>query len=163
MEKRRFRFNIIDLLIILVVVAVGLVAYLVFFKADPPAPVDEMEKAKIRYVLQVSQLSADFADNIEVGESVYDKDAGGVAGEIVAVDPKPYYYIGHDKVDGGQVRTLDEDYVNLYITVEADATVVDELYELVPAAYRVIFTRERITAIVQTIFDCVKSYAKKQK
>jgi len=130
MEKRRFRFNIIDLLIILVVVAVGLVAYLVFFKADPPAPVDEMEKAKIRYVLQVSQLSADFADNIEVGESVYDKDAGGVAGEIVAVDPKPYYYIGHDKVDGGQVRTLDEDYVNLYITVEADATVVDELYRV---------------------------------
>ena len=41
--------------------------------------------------------------------------------------------------------------------------VVDELYKLVPTAYRVIFTKEKITKIVQAIFDCVEEYAKKQK
>lgn len=41
--------------------------------------------------------------------------------------------------------------------------VVNELYLLIPSAYKLIFTRDRLEKIVQTIFDCIESYASKQK
>ena len=41
--------------------------------------------------------------------------------------------------------------------------VVEELYKLVPAAYKPFFTKEKLTEITQAIFNCVNDFAKKQK
>lgn len=128
MQKRKTVFNIIDALIIIFVVAVGLLAYFMFFRTSDTTDNAKKETVKIRYVLQVNELSAEFADNIKVDENVIDYGTHTSAGTVVAVDSENYVYVGHNKTTGEQKLTPMDDYVNLYITVEGDATLKDELY-----------------------------------
>lgn len=129
MQKRKTGFNIIDALIIILVVAVGLAAYFLFFRQEENTPEEiKLETSRVRYVLQINELPADYADNISVGESVIDYGTHTSAGDVVAVDFENYVYVGHNKTTGEQVLTPVEDYVNLYITVEGDATVYDQTY-----------------------------------
>lgn len=129
MQKRKSGFNIIDVLIILLVLAVGFGAYFLFFRSD--AAMDENvgdEKVKVRYVLQVSELPAEYKDNIKAGEPVIDCATHISAGDIVAVGSEDFVYVGHDKTTGEQKLTTVKDYVNLYITVEGEASLFKEMY-----------------------------------
>ena len=128
MQKRKTAFKIIDSIIIIFVVAAGLVAYFLFFNRDEANSDSNDEISRVRYVLQVNELSSDFSDNIKAGETVLDYGTHTSAGEVVAVDFENYVYVGHDKTTGEQVLTPVEDYVNLYITVEGDAVLEDEIY-----------------------------------
>lgn len=131
MQKRKSTFNIIDALIVLLVVAVGLGVYFLFFRQssdvveeDQPAP----QNARIRYVLQVSEIKNEYTDNIQIGEKVIEYGTRTSVGEVTAVGNEEYVYVGHDKTTGQQKLTPLKDYSNLYITVEGNATMKSELY-----------------------------------
>ena len=61
MQKKKALFNIIDALIIILVIAVFAGGYVMFFR-DRGTVTEESTK-KVRYVIQVSNLPAEFADN----------------------------------------------------------------------------------------------------
>ena len=129
MQKRKAVFNVIDVLIILIVLAAGVLAYFIFFRSSGGSN-EEKEISKVRYVLQINELPAEYADNIKVDENVIDYGTHTSAGKVVAVDFENYVYVGHDKTTGEQRLTVMEDYVNLYVTVEGDASVINELYHV---------------------------------
>ncbi len=129
MQKRKFTFNIIDALIIVLVLAVGLGAYLLFFRENSDAIEDAIaENVKIRYVLQVNELPAEYADNIQTGECVIDYGTHTSAGDVVAIGSEDFVYVGYDKTTGQQKLTPIKELVNLYITVEGEATMKNEMY-----------------------------------
>lgn len=150
MQKRKSSFNVIDALVILLVIAVGLGAYFLFFRKNSDV-IDEAsaESVRIRYVLQVNELSAEYADNVKVGECVIDYGTHTGAGNITAVGDEPYVYVGHDKTTGQQKLTTVEDYVNLYITVEGDATMKNELYYINDTA---VYVGRRLDMILPELF-----------
>lgn len=129
MQKRKSGFNIIDVLIILLVVAVGFAAYFLFFRSDAATERNgDEEKIKIRYVLQVSELPAEYADNIKEGECLIDYATHVSAGDVVAVGSEEFVYVGHDKTTGEQKLTPVKELTNLYITVEGEARMFKEMY-----------------------------------
>ena len=129
MQKRKFSFNIIDAVIIILVLAVGLGAYFLFFRENSGVIEDAIaENVKIRYVLQVNELSSEYADNVQVGDSMKDYGTNTIAGTVVAVGSEDYVYVGYDKTTGQQKLNPLKEYVNLYVTVEGEATMKNEMY-----------------------------------
>ncbi len=59
----------------------------------------------------------------------------------------------------GSINDAEEDGVD---GKEKMARVVNDLYSLVPVAYKMIFTKEFIEKLVQKAFDKIEEYAKKQ-
>ena len=128
MEKRKFRFNVIDALIILVVIAaVGVLAY-VF--ASEKGDTDEKigEKVKIQYVLQTTETREQFVKNITASDIIYDDESGKVLGTVVSVTDEPAYFTGTDNKNAVQVISEIEGKRNMFITVEADAEIQNSGY-----------------------------------
>lgn len=42
-------------------------------------------------------------------------------------------------------------------------TVIDQLYKLVPPAFKFVLTKKRLDVLVQLLFDKIEAYAKQQK
>ena len=71
MSKRKFRFNIIDALIILLVLAaVGVIGYVV--ASEKQAPEEVKQDKKIQYVIQITELKDEFTGNIKQGVTLYE-------------------------------------------------------------------------------------------
>lgn len=119
MQKKKASFNVIDALIIVLVVAVFAAGYIIFFKDEGSLGDDEL--FELRYVVQVTSLPEEFADNVKVGDTVFDSGTNTVAGTVVAVDHEQAIHVGHDSINGKQALTPIPNYVNLYITIEGDA------------------------------------------
>ena len=150
MQKRKFSFNIIDAVIIILVLAVGLGAYFLFFRENSGAIEDAIaENVKIRYVLQVNELPAEYADNIQVGECVMDYGAHASAGDVVAVGSEDYVYVGYDKTTGQQKLTPVKELVNLYVTVEGEATMKNEMYYINDTA---VYVGRRLDMMMPDLF-----------
>ncbi|MBE6708166.1 MAG: DUF4330 domain-containing protein [Ruminococcaceae bacterium] len=129
MQKRKFSFNIIDAVIIVLVLALGLGVYFLFFRENSGAIEDAIaENVKIRYVLQVNELPCEYVDNIQVGECVMDYGTRTSAGDVVAIGSEDFVYVGYDKTTGQQKLTPVKELANLYITVEGEATMKNEMY-----------------------------------
>ena len=71
MSKRKFRFNIIDALIILLVLAaVGVIGYVVASEKQAPEEVKQ-DKKNTQYVIQITELKDEFTGNIKPGGDPY--------------------------------------------------------------------------------------------
>ncbi len=118
LEKKNHRFNIIDLLIILVVVVAAVLlakSFLLDMKGD-----SQGEKVNLQYVIETDMLSEDLADNVSVGDSVYDYESGKVIGTVTACDVRNATHVGMSDA-GVQVVSDIVGYRSLYITVESSA------------------------------------------
>lgn len=121
MAKRKFRFNAIDAIIILIVLAAVAVFGYVFMsdkttEEDPPA-----EKVKIQYVLQTYETRERYVNNIAPSDILYEDETGKVLGTVVSVTDEPAYFTGTDNKNSVQVISEIEGKRNMFITVEAEA------------------------------------------
>lgn len=129
MQKRKSAFNVIDALIIILLAMAAAGAYFLFFGSGGMGFDNGSGKAeRIRYVLQINELPIEYSDNIKEGETVIDGGTTTAAGTVVAVDFKNSVYVGYDKATGEQKLTTLDEYVDLYITVEGDAKVKDNIF-----------------------------------
>lgn len=119
MEKKKHRFNIIDLVIIAAVVAIGalLVKSFIFDARND----NKAEKVNLQYVIETDMLSEDLADNVKVGDAVYDYVSGRKIGQVTACDVRNATHIGMSD-SGAQVISDVVGYRTLYITVEGQAS-----------------------------------------
>ncbi|MBE6562702.1 MAG: DUF4330 domain-containing protein [Ruminococcaceae bacterium] len=119
MEKKKHRFNIVDLVIILVVLgAAALLLRSFVFNAGGDA---EGKKINLQYVIETDMISEDLADNVKAGDAVYDYESGRMIGTVTACDIRNATHVGMS--DGGvQVVSDIVGYRSLYITVESPAT-----------------------------------------
>lgn len=127
MEKKKIRFNIIDVLIIvLVLAAMGVIGYVLLAERGDVVP--QNEKVKINYVLMVTEMRAIYAENVKVGDEVYDQESNKYIGKVIQVSTTASKRTGTDRKTGEQVISELENRRDLYITVEAEADHVDNSY-----------------------------------
>ena len=127
--KRRGKsaVNVIDVLLILIILAVGAVlAYVFVFSGRGEAHVPQMHT--VRYVVELKNIRNEFAGHITVGEKAIDSVAMYNIGTVVAYEEKDATYIGTDLIRGEPVVSAYPERKNLYVTIEAQAYLDDNAY-----------------------------------
>lgn len=116
-KKRNYKFNIIDLvLIIAILVSLGAIIYASF-----GAIVTDSERITVRYTVEVPEIRTDFVSKAQEGDTVRDYKTGDSLGKIVSVSANPAKHTGTDSA-GALVITEIADYKTMYVTVEASVT-----------------------------------------
>ena len=132
MRKRKMKFNIMDVLILLAIAAVAAVILYVFVFSEN-TPMDSLGKAqatKITYVIEVTGVDDALSDNISVGETLIDASTKMNIGTIVAVESQPYVYLGKNITAGTMELTTVDNKSTIYVTVEANATLSGISYNI---------------------------------
>ena len=113
--KRIGKFNIIDIIAVLLILAVVVFAgYKLMNRGSGSA--GEIEKVKITYVVRVENVAKELYDTCQAHLPSKLMASGAlVGGEIVSVEKTPYYVLGPD---GQWVE--DPDHVNLYLTATTE-------------------------------------------
>lgn len=123
MHKSKVKFNLMDALVLLVLVVV-VAALLYIFVWSEQYSVDALtgtESVHVSYVVEITGLYEDYQDKISVGDKPIDSSKKTALGVITALETRPYMYTGSNLHDGTMVLSTVEDYVNMYVTIEADA------------------------------------------
>lgn len=119
------KFNIIDLLFILVIIVAVLATVFKFgFSANKDATV---ASDMIEYVLKAEKVRMFTIDAFEIGDTVYDDESSKAIGVIKNVEYKPceqYFY----KNDGTIVKNVMPERYDAYVTIECDARISDDGY-----------------------------------
>ena len=113
--KRIGKFNIIDIIAVLLILAVVVFAgYKLMNRGSGSAA--EVEKVKVTYVVRVENVAKELYDTCKAHlPSPLMASGALVGGEIVSVEKTPYYVLGPD---GQWVE--DPDHVNLYLTATTE-------------------------------------------
>lgn len=113
--KRVGKFNIIDIIAVLLILAVVVFAgYKLMNRGGGSA--GEVEKVKVTYVVRVENVAKELYDTCQAHlPSPLMASGSLVGGEIVSVEKTPFYVLGPD---GQWVE--DPDHVNLYLTATTE-------------------------------------------
>jgi len=130
MKKNKIRFNLIDLLIILVVAAAVFVLLYVFVFSDNKNQAEEVNNTNIRYVFEIQKVDSRFEDLVEVGQPVQDAIERRNIGKVIGVQAIPYQKLVYDSSKGAEVAADVENMVTLKITVEATAVETDRAFSV---------------------------------
>ena len=123
MSKAKIRFNLMDALILLVALAViALLLYVFVFSETSSVQSAAAEQYELTYVVEVTGIEEEFAEMIAVGDTAIDSSKKMHIGTVTAVEVQPYTHMGTNLHEGTLVLNPVDDYVNLYITIRADAT-----------------------------------------
>ena len=132
MRKRKMKFNIMDVLILLAIAAVAAVLLYVFVFSEHSSAgaLNGAQTTKITYVIELTDVDDALSDNISVGETLIDSAKKMNIGTIVAVESQPYVYLGKNVTGGTMELTTVDNKSTVYVTVEADATLAGISYSI---------------------------------
>ncbi len=119
LKKRKF--NAIDAVILLVLVAAVCVAVFLFSSEDVEMPLNN-DKVQIEYVVEIKTLSDDIAAVFNIGDRMVDSVQKYNLGEIIAVEYDNAVYYGKDIVNGKSTAYDYPDHKKVTLTILADAT-----------------------------------------
>lgn len=125
-ETKKARFNFIDALIILVILAIiGAAVYLIAMDRHTNRSAN---LGNVDYVVRISGASEDALAFITIGDTVKDSVSGEVMGIIRAVrtEKSPYYGSYAKKADDGSYSLTKSQYpdrYDVYVTISANATI----------------------------------------
>ena len=133
MSKKTYRsiyhFNIIDVLLILIILlAGGLAAYLVVPHSRESAP--SKEHTAITYQITVSSLSQRFKGNVKEGDKVYTSEKDMLIGEVQNVTYSPAVYIGTNRENGSLTYLDYPGELSMTVTIRADADLTENTYDI---------------------------------
>lgn len=116
MEKKRWRINLFDIVIILVVLCLGIALYAFTHKTVV------VETKKVTYQLEMIECPEGFAEKIHVGDKLTDNIKNYHMGTVVAVEAEPATKLGDDRVNGAIVERPLPGLETIKLTVEANVT-----------------------------------------
>lgn len=111
-KQKKYRFNIIDVLIILVVLAIGVVMYYYMGARNSVALNLEVE---LEYVVELKTVHRDYLDKINVGDKVVETVRDQQIGEITDIKVSPAYNIATN-TDTGDM------YISYYPQINTDGS-----------------------------------------
>lgn len=114
-NKKKFKINFFDIVIILIVVCVGAGIY--FFTHKSPAATK-----KLTYVVELNKTTPGLEDYIRIGDDLTENTKNYNMGKVVDVETVPYSKITPDYENNAYVDSVDPYYSTVLITVEADVT-----------------------------------------
>ncbi len=112
MERRKHRFNIIDVLFIAAVAA--LAVFLVIRGATGGAK----KESEVVFVMQTDMISDELVGKVAPGDAVFDGETGQKIGEVTACDTRPAKHTGKSQ-NGTPVVSEVPGYKTLYVTCSA--------------------------------------------
>ena len=127
MSKRKIRFNIIDLIIILIIVAAAFVLAKVFVGGGKDIAAETNTK-KIQYVIEIQEVEDRFDGSVKKGDAVQDAIERKNIGTVVGVQSSDFQKITFDYDTGMETVSYVEGRIVLDITIEATAIVTDKAY-----------------------------------
>lgn len=127
MSKRKIRFNIIDLIIILIIVAAAFVLAKVFVGGGNDIAAETNTK-KIQYVIEIQEVEDRFDGSVKKGDAVQDAIERKNIGTVVGVQSSDFQKITFDYDTGMETVSYVEGRIVLDITIEATAIVTDKAY-----------------------------------
>lgn len=117
--QKKAKFNLIDTLIVILILAVvAAVVYIFFLSGNDLAG----ETHTIQYTVVVRAVMNEYADNVKIGDSVVDSSQLYQIGTVVDYRYEPAKRETNDVVNGEAIVATYENKSDLYITIEADAT-----------------------------------------
>jgi hypothetical protein len=120
MEKAKRHPNFFDILLILLILLAAAAAYLLSHQGTDSATLRTRT-----YRVELQGLRSNMADALQVGDTVTDTVKNLDIGTITALEVQPYT-VGVTDEEAGVVRQVEmEDYVTLWITLEAETTETD--------------------------------------
>lgn len=120
MAKRKYRFNIVDAVIIVLVVGLVAAAVLMIVRRAQ-GPDSQVQSTKVQYVIQVCDLRDRYVTNVSEGDKLFVPGSGKSLGTVLSVYSSDAFYTGVRREDGAQVISDYDGKSNLFITLEADA------------------------------------------
>ena len=96
-KNKKYRFNIIDVFIILTVVAIGAVLYFYMSARNLVASNQDVE---VEYIVEFKTVHRDYVDNIKVGDTVVETVREQQIGKVVDIVVSPAYNIATDTNTG---------------------------------------------------------------
>lgn len=130
MEKNKIRFNITDILIILVLACI-IVVFSYFAAGKWETGKAENTNDAVRYTVSVQSVSEEFLNKIAVGDTVWDVRKGGTLGTVVDVkEPKPYETITENRIKGEYTVVAVPDKYSYEFTVESPCSASAEGYSI---------------------------------
>lgn len=116
-KKSNGKFNVVDLFIILVVIGTIGVFLVTVLSSDGKA-----DTLAIEYTVRFENVSEALADNIRIGDSVYESSSRTLIGIVTAVDNSSHYTVyEYDNEKRAVVPIEYPDKYNLKVMVSADA------------------------------------------
>lgn len=124
MEKRRIRFNFIDLLILLAgAAAIFVLLYVFVLSGRKSAAVSgEAETVRLEYVIEIQNVDEKFAEIIKKDQPVQDAIKRKNIGTVTGVAHDSFQKIVFNYESGEEVLSSVEDRITLVVTIQADAT-----------------------------------------
>lgn len=122
------KFNIIDLIIVLLVVSVicaGGFAYMYFFKSSDNV---DANTAKIQYTIEVNGITEEAANSFRAGDSVTLGVSASGSGVIVKTEVKNYEKITTDTDTGRHILTEVPEEFTASVTIESTVSKSDTAY-----------------------------------
>lgn len=120
-NKNILRFNVIDFLIVIAVIAVAVV----FFLRSGMVKEFTSSTQTIEYTVKIGDVQTASYDLIDIGSGLYCNDDDTYLGEITSKRYEPSYMYTVLQ-DGKIVKTLQPDRIDIYLDVEAEGTVNEE-------------------------------------
>lgn len=128
MNKRKIRFNAVDVLIILVLAAaIFLLLYVFVFSGNKTETVDSATR-NIRYVVEINNLDSNMSEAVKAGQAVQDAVERKNIGTVSGVQYLPYRKITFDYENGKETVSEAENKVTLRITIDAEALETDRAF-----------------------------------
>ncbi len=121
--KRGFRFNIVDLILLLIILAASAAMVYLLLPAEIPGNAQPVSKeVRITYTLFVEKLPATVQGNIRIGDAVTDTADMRQIGLVSDVSYSESVFAGVDQLVGEYVYSELPGYID--VTVKVDATAV---------------------------------------
>jgi len=125
MEKKKFRFNIVDVILLLIIAAASAALGYIFLSGSGSEKSDTVE---IVYTVDVPELRRELKNKIEPGDRVVDSVSLCDLGEVVSVEYLDQIYEGEDHKTGTLVYSVHPGEMMLRLTVKATASKADGFY-----------------------------------
>ena len=120
-EKKKYVFNFIDVLLIVVFLA-GALSLVYFLRERRVVISDSDGTEEIVYRLEISPMRAEFRNLVSVGDTVTDAVSLLPIGEVTDVSYSACYYTGLDRTTGENVKSAYPGMITMTVTVKAQAS-----------------------------------------
>lgn len=128
-KKKKIRFNLID--VALIVIALTAIAVLVFvFNSKDIVKPTGTEKVEIEYTVTLSPVREKYINLVKIGDKVVNTSVMENCGEVVDVSNSDYEYIGVNSETGASVSTKYPGMKVMVIKIRATATKTEYGYSV---------------------------------
>lgn len=118
MEKKKIRFNYVDVIIVVLVVAVFTFAYKFINKSFTT----NTDTPEVTFTVEVKGVPEDYAERFAVGDKIRDAVKGDTLGYVTAVESAPATDLGTDDINGKWVISEYKGQEDAYITIKGMPT-----------------------------------------